>query len=106
MDVRSDLEHVLSSLRRPSVDSKAVVIMVDGAPILQVGLERRLNLPVLDQVLDQVRETASRMRGLLSWCTMSAAEPRLLRIMNTKGCVPCRTEVASVLTAECRTSTA
>ena len=37
--VRANVEHVFSCLWRPSVDGKAVVGMVDSAPILKVGLE-------------------------------------------------------------------
>ena len=49
--VRADLEHVLGVLLRPAVDGEGVVAAVNGPPVLQIRLERRLHLPVLHQIL-------------------------------------------------------
>jgi hypothetical protein len=65
--VSTDLEHMLSSLRWSSVDSKGVVRMVDGTPVLQARLERCFNLPVLDEVLYQLRQATGCMVHLLPW---------------------------------------
>ena len=50
--VRADAEHVLARLRRAAVDREGVGRRVDRAPVRQVDLVARLDLPVLDQLLD------------------------------------------------------
>ena len=52
-------------LRWTTVDGKCVLAVVDGPPVLDSGFETRFDLPVLDQVLDQVRETAGGVVGAL-----------------------------------------
>ena len=37
--VGADLKHVFSRLRRPTVDGKAVIGMIDRSPIFEVALE-------------------------------------------------------------------
>lgn len=54
--VGAHLEHVLARLRRAAVDAERVLGPVDRAPVGQIGLERGLDLPVLDELLDQVGE--------------------------------------------------
>jgi hypothetical protein len=52
-------------LRWTAVDGKCVLAVVDGPPVLDPGFETRFDLPVLDQVLDQVRKTAGGVVGAL-----------------------------------------
>lgn len=69
-------------LRWTAVDGKCVLAVVDGPPVLDPGFETRLDLPVLDQVLDQVRKTAGGVVGALrcgvqiGLATFSAGIPR------------------------------
>ena len=46
--VGTDREHVLARLRRAAVDREGIRRLVDRAPVLQVHLVARLDLPVLD----------------------------------------------------------
>ena len=68
--VRADPENLLARLRRSAVDRQRVRRPVDGAPVAEVRLERRLDLPVLDQLLDEVWQAAGRVVLLLA-CTKS-----------------------------------
>lgn len=65
--VGAHLQHVLSRLRRPAVDREGVGRPVDSAPVGQVRLVARLDLPVLDELLDKVREAARRVVRFLGW---------------------------------------
>lgn len=51
--ISAHLEHILRGLRWPSVDRKGIVGMVNGPPILQVGFERSLDFPILDEIFHQ-----------------------------------------------------
>jgi len=77
--VRADLQHVLTRLRWSAIDREAVILVVDGAPVLETRLERGLDFPVLDEVLDQLWQAASSMVHLLAceaWsaCRLSGGE--------------------------------
>ncbi len=63
--VGADLEHVLTSLGWAAVDGEGVVFSIDRPPLSKLGLVRGLNLPVLDEVLHQIRERALFVAGLL-----------------------------------------
>lgn len=65
--VRPDPDHGLGRLGRAAVDGKCVCLGVHGPPVGDGRLERGLDLPVLDQVLDQILEGAGSM-GLLLCC--------------------------------------
>jgi hypothetical protein len=43
-----DIEHVLSRLRRTTVDREGIIWTIDRAPIGNVALEAGFDLPVLD----------------------------------------------------------
>jgi hypothetical protein len=52
--VCAHLEHVLARLRRSTVDGEGVVGAVNGAPFGEGELVRGLDLPVLNQVFDEL----------------------------------------------------
>lgn len=49
---------MLARLRWATVDGEAVVVIVDGPPVLEVHLEGSFNFPVLDQVLHNLFQTS------------------------------------------------
>lgn len=63
--VGANLEHMLRALRRLAIDGEGVVGGINGPPVLEAGLERGLDLPVFDQVLDQLDEAPGFMVHLL-----------------------------------------
>lgn len=65
--VRPDPDHRLSRLGRAAVDGKRVCLGIHGPPVGYGRLERGLDLPVLDQVLDQILEGAGSMGLLLCY---------------------------------------
>lgn len=71
--VRPNLDHGLGRLCRAAVDGKRVRLGVHGPPVGDGGLKRGFNLPVLDQVLDEVLEGAGSMRLLLCCTDMASA---------------------------------
>lgn len=56
--VRADFQHVFAAQRGPAVQCEVVCLVVDGAPVREVGLEGRFDFPVLDEVLDEEGEAA------------------------------------------------
>lgn len=56
--VSADVEHVLAALRGSAIDGEGVVGYVDCAPVFELGLVGRLDLPVFDQFFDEVWEGA------------------------------------------------
>jgi hypothetical protein len=65
--VRANLGHVLCGLGLLSIHEEPVLAGVDCAEILGIGLERRFNLPILDQILHEVRKTARLVASRLSY---------------------------------------
>lgn len=65
--VSPDPDHGLGRLGWAAIDGKCVRLGVHGPPVGDGRLERGLDLPVLDQVLDQILEGAGSM-GLLLCC--------------------------------------
>ena len=63
---------MLGGLRWASVDSEGVVRVVDGTPVLQAGFEGGFNLPVLDEVLHQLRQATGGVVHLLAYMMGSA----------------------------------
>jgi len=64
--VRAYVQHIVGAHPRPAVEVEAVVLVRDGAPLPRIDLERRLLLPVFDQVLDQPLQRIRRPVGALS----------------------------------------
>ena len=64
--VSANIEHVFRGLGTASVHSKGVVLVIDGSPVLQTRFEGCFDLPILDQVLDELRQAASDMVRRLS----------------------------------------
>ncbi len=60
--VSANFKHMFSRLRRTAIYRECVLMLVNGSPISDLGLERCLNFPILDQVLDKVRKTSRGMR--------------------------------------------
>lgn len=56
--IRADFQHVLAAQRGPAVQCEVVCLMVNGAPVREVGLEGGFDFPVLDQVLDEEGKAA------------------------------------------------
>ena len=51
---KTHFKHVLCALRLGAVDGEGVVRVVNCAPVIEDGLERGLNFPVFDQILDEL----------------------------------------------------
>jgi hypothetical protein len=73
---------VLAALGRAAVDGKRVGVGVDGAPFGELGLEGRLDLLVLDQVLDEVRETVGLMALLLGYTVLVSCGVGIVRVVD------------------------
>jgi hypothetical protein len=58
---------VLAGLRGAAVHRELVRGPVDGAPVGQVDLVACFNLPVLDELLDEVWEGAGGVVAFLGW---------------------------------------
>lgn len=56
--VCADFQHVFAAQRGSAVQCEVVCLVVDGAPVREVGLEGRFDFPVLDEVLDEEGEAA------------------------------------------------
>lgn len=52
--VGSNFQHVFTTLLWSTIHSECIFVLVNSAPVFKVGLERSLNLPVLDQVLNDL----------------------------------------------------
>lgn len=65
--VGADFEHVLGGLGLAAVDRELVARLVDGAPVVKVHLVAGFDLPVLDQLLDQVGQGAGGVGAFLGW---------------------------------------
>ena len=65
--------------------------MVDGTPVLEDGLERGFDFPILDEVLDELRKRASFVRLLLCLEIVSfvtpMARPVLLTLREDLSCL-------------------
>lgn len=70
--VSTDLEHVFGGLRRSTIDGERIVLVVNGTPVFQAGLEGCFDFPILDKILNELRETAGCMVHLLACTTESA----------------------------------
>lgn len=68
------LEHVLRALGLGAVDGEGIVLVVYGAPVVKVGLERRFDFPVLYKVLYEFWEGSGFMI-LLFCCFKSILKP-------------------------------
>lgn len=55
--VCTDIEHMLCRLRWSAIDRESIVGTVDCSPVFNMRFERCFDLPVLDQILNQIRET-------------------------------------------------
>jgi len=49
---------MFTTLLRPAVYGERIFVVVDSAPVFEVSLERSLNFPVLDQILDNLFQRA------------------------------------------------
>lgn len=65
--VRPDLQHVLAGLRRAAVDAELVGRGVDGAPVGQVELVGCFDLPVFDELFDEVWEALGGVVCFFGW---------------------------------------
>ena len=65
--VGADTDHLGAGDVGSTVHGEGVLLLVDGTPVLVVGLERGLNLPVLDKVGDDVLERSGSPSLLLGW---------------------------------------
>jgi len=56
--VRANFEHVFTGLWRPTIDGEGVTGLVNSAPVADRLFKTCFDLPVFDQVFDQVRKTS------------------------------------------------
>ena len=68
-------EHVLTGLARSPIDGKSVLVMIDGAPIGELGFERSLDFPILDKVFDETWQAAICVVGLFGYSIISTVGP-------------------------------
>jgi hypothetical protein len=59
--VGADFEHMLSGLRRASIDRKSIIGSIDGSPVADVTFKACFDLPILYEVLDKIRKTCGLM---------------------------------------------
>lgn len=65
--ISAHVEHMRRRLRRSTVYGECVVVFINCAPIIQVGLERRFYFPVFDKVLHKLWKTSCLMGSALGY---------------------------------------